>query len=59
MAHTCPKCGLICHCGGDIDDLVFGEDPCCEHCDTEDEWMSLNYDEDEEDEWSDHHPPKK
>lgn len=42
MAHTCPKCGLQCHCGGDIDDLVMGEDPFCEHCDSEDEYMATN-----------------
>jgi len=26
MAHTCPDCGQLCHCGGDIDDIDFGED---------------------------------
>lgn len=35
MAHTCPDCGQLCHCRGDIDDIDFGED-CeeamkCEH----------------------------
>ena len=23
MAHECPTCGLQCHCGGDIDDMVL------------------------------------
>jgi hypothetical protein len=23
MAHTCPDCGLVCYCGGDIDDCIF------------------------------------
>lgn len=32
MAHTCPKCGYSCHCGGDIDDLNFGELFECNHC---------------------------
>ena len=26
MAHTCPDCGQLCHCGGDIDDIEWGED---------------------------------
>jgi hypothetical protein len=25
MAHDCPECGSRCHCGGDIDDLVFND----------------------------------
>jgi len=29
MAHTCPKCGMLCHCGGDIDDIDFGETDDC------------------------------
>lgn len=31
MAHTCPDCGLVCYCGGDIDDICFGEDLGCTH----------------------------
>ncbi len=23
MAHTCPECGQMCHCGSDIDDCLF------------------------------------
>ena len=23
MAHECPECGEVCHCNGDIDDLIF------------------------------------
>jgi hypothetical protein len=23
MAHTCPECGQVCYCGGDIDDCCF------------------------------------
>lgn len=44
MAHTCPNCGMPCHCNGDIDDICFGErlDCRCEceewhHCD-DDDW---------------------
>lgn len=43
MAHTCPECGVTCHCGGDIDDIDFGEPDgycsCCDHDDDEEcEW---------------------
>ena len=31
MAHDCPDCYTQCHCGGDIDDINFGEDPTCTH----------------------------
>jgi len=36
MAHECPDCGMRCHCGGDIDDIVFDDNKyskgccCCE-----------------------------
>ena len=43
MAHECPECGMICHCLGDIDDIMFETDY-CEHwkiCERE-------YDEEEE-----------
>ena len=23
MAHTCPVCGMTCHCNGDIDDICI------------------------------------
>jgi hypothetical protein len=39
MAHTCPECGVLCHCGGDIDDCEMDgtEDQMqCSHCDDED-----------------------
>lgn len=32
MAHECPECGSVCHCCGDIDDIVLGESLACEHC---------------------------
>lgn len=25
MAHECPECGEWCHCGGDIDDILFDD----------------------------------
>lgn len=31
MAHTCPECGCLCHCCGDIDDVDFGEISSCKH----------------------------
>ena len=27
--HSCPECGMTCHCGGDIDDLHWGEKWSC------------------------------
>lgn len=30
MAHTCPECGKYCTCGGDWDDIDFGENINCE-----------------------------
>lgn len=40
MAHSCPNCGMACHCGGDIDDIDFGADTpeaiACRHCDCPD-----------------------
>uniref|UniRef100_A0A6H2A486 Uncharacterized protein n=1 Tax=viral metagenome TaxID=1070528 RepID=A0A6H2A486_9ZZZZ len=35
MGHHCPECYAQCHCGGDIDDLMFDdtEDALrCTHC---------------------------
>jgi len=35
MTHQCPDCGLTCHCGGDIDDLLLDLDKYvngCTHC---------------------------
>ena len=31
MAHDCPDCYSLCHCGGDIDDINFGESSACKH----------------------------
>lgn len=25
MAHTCPDCGCVCYCNGDIDDCVLDD----------------------------------
>lgn len=34
--HECPDCGEICHCGGDIDDIMFDQPADCEHvCDAD------------------------
>lgn len=35
MAHTCPECGDYCTCGGDWDDIDFGESLDCRHCPAE------------------------
>jgi hypothetical protein len=36
MAHDCPECYAICHCGGDIDDICWGDASpeafACKHC---------------------------
>lgn len=35
MAHDCPDCGLLCHCGGDIDDICLDDEDSvarCTHC---------------------------
>ena len=35
MAHECPECYMICHCHGDIDDIIFDgteEQSKCDHC---------------------------
>lgn len=35
MAHSCPECGQLCFCGGDIDDcdFDFADDIAnCTHC---------------------------
>jgi len=38
MAHECPSCYHTCHCGGDIDDLNFGDTgQYCSHCQSDDE----------------------
>lgn len=40
MAHVCDNCGVKCHCGGDIDDLILsrGYDcPCCENNDEDED----------------------
>lgn len=38
MAHECPECGMVCYCGGDIDDCEFngegsGQETCTHKCD--------------------------
>ena len=45
MAHQCPNCGLKCHCQGDIDDLILGENYNCSCCDRDDD---DDYDEDDD-----------
>lgn len=58
MAHECPECGLSCHCGGDIDDMLLNNDRYvhgCSHCWNEDEPYDLTDDEDWDDEGNDPH----
>jgi hypothetical protein len=44
MAHRCPDCDKLCHCGGNIDDIDFGGDNSDCDCPC---WREL-YDEDDE-----------
>lgn len=32
MAHSCPDCGQMCYCGGDIDDMCTDDTPQQERC---------------------------
>jgi hypothetical protein len=53
MAHYCPDCGMICRCGGDLDDIVFFDfdlDEICTHCDFEESDALDEWDDDVEDE---------
>lgn len=42
MAHSCPDCGSVCYCNGDIDEILYeGADDvetctCCEGLDEDD-----------------------
>lgn len=47
MAHTCPICGAICYCSGDIDDiLIDAEDDVlgCTHCNEYDDFDDYEID---------------
>lgn len=48
MAHECSECGMSCHCGGDIDDIFWGEDPNCKCAYSE--WGCGKYDDEDWDE---------
>lgn len=51
MAHSCPECGQVCYCGGDIDDILLSgtpEEDRCGHCD-EDEFDDDDVCADDED----------
>lgn len=55
MAHSCPICDQVCHCKGDIDDIIFERVPRggCVHyksdgCEPDDDWDD-DYDFEEED----------
>jgi hypothetical protein len=48
MAHSCPECGQVCYCGGDIDDCCFSgtvEESRCMHCPID------GYDDDPDDDY--------
>ena len=56
MAHSCPECGQVCYCNGDIDDCLndFDEDveKCthwrqCEREDYDDDYEDDEYDEED------------
>ncbi len=54
MAHSCPVCSCLCHCGGDIDDIEFDDTPeamACTCCDDRDEGYPDDFEyEDRDDE---------
>jgi hypothetical protein len=59
MAHTCPDCGCLCHCKGDIDDIELGYEPAggCVHykspdCKRDDDWVDSDL-YDRQDPWPD------
>jgi hypothetical protein len=46
MAHECPVCGLTCHCGGDISDLLLNIESRvnrCQHCGPDEDEPEENY----------------
>jgi len=49
--HTCPECGLACHCCGDIDDIDVGDEEAEDHCvccaggETDEEEYDADFDE--------------
>lgn len=50
MAHECPECWQTCHCGGDIEDMNWGERSDCTCCDCDKCKLNINYCICEEDE---------
>lgn len=64
MAHECPDCYCVCHCNGDLDDLVLNYErdvSRCDHCyedgDAEDLYDGLYEEEDQEPEGMDPETP--
>lgn len=50
MAHDCPECGTLCRCGGDIDDIHWGDDtPFSDKCT---HWKQCELIEEDEEEYS-------
>ncbi len=47
MAHTCPVCGMTCHCNGDIDDICLDLEEdilSCIHCGEYEESLEDEFD---------------
>jgi hypothetical protein len=68
MAHECPDCGCVCHCNGDIDDLLLNCDGdvnacvcCSDKLDDGDVSYDVSYDDEDaaEEEYGSQtaHPP--
>ena len=52
MAHECPECYMLCHCGGDIDDCCFSgtkEELYCTCC------MDKDNDEEGDEDYDEHY----
>ena len=57
MAHECPICGQTCFCSGDIDDIIFGVNHMCKHCEDDDDDWEDYIDEDYVDDTDDPNHP--
>jgi len=58
MAHTCPDCEALCHCGGDVGDVILVDAEqqanCVHECDDDlDDDVDFDVDDDLEDDLDD------
>jgi len=48
MAHECPECGQVCHCNGDIDDLILNDEDDIINCNHYQTCEDYDFDYDDE-----------